>query len=199
MNRLPGFLTSCLHYLGASRIKALLAFCLGLALAGCTLDSSAPLSPPAPLPANSPLIGTWIVKDENSTTYYHVGNEGTLAKLVEVVIRNDHSIQTEMIDVSATDLDGKHYLNVKLPGDKGPTYLLYRYQIDSQNTLTLYTANFKFLADAIKAGTIKGTVHGESVVPNVSLDAPTTELRDFVAKHGDQVFTEELGKLQKAM
>jgi hypothetical protein len=178
-------LSSCWRGGAASAFAVLLA----LALGGCLVQSGAPLSPLGRLPADSPLLGTWIHSDKDEASYFHCGNEGNFAKVIEVDLRkNDGGVKSETYLLATTSVDGRSYLSLQLPGDGPKKYLWMKYQFTGKDKLTLWFADDKFLAEAVKSGALPGTVKPDAI-PRVFLTADAERLRRFVGENDARIFT----------
>lgn len=175
-------------------LKTLFVLSLGLLLSAC-VESESPLSPPAPLPADNPLIGSWLFQDKDETAYLHIGNEGQDVKMVEVEIYPDGRIKSEIYTASATTVGEHAYLSVQTPRDGRPLYTLMKYRLVDKDTLTLALANYKFMENAVKDGSIAGTL--DSSAPGVLLTAGPDALKRFVLDHDKQIFPETTSELRR--
>ena len=168
----------------ARGLVALLALLLG----GCLVQSDAPLSPLVALPAASPLLGTWVHAEKDEVSYFHCGNEGASARVIEVDLLKDGRVKSESYAVSATTLDGNGYLSLELAGKDGPKYLWMKYRLTGNDALTLWSADEKFVGEAVKRGEISGTVEAKSSYPRVLVSADAERLRRFVREHDARIF-----------
>jgi hypothetical protein len=179
----------------AIRTILALSFCL---LVSACVESEAPLTPPAPLSPDSPLIGSWVIFDTNETMFFHVGNEGAAAKILEVELSKDGSIKSKSYIASAVAQGGNEYLSVQVRSGEKLLYSIWKYQLTGNNTLTLWPANYQFLENAVNKGLIVGTVEPKGPVPRVQLSADSNALLLFVGKYSSQMFPKATIKLQRA-
>lgn len=164
-------------------------------LTSACVEFEAALSPPAPLAPGSPLIGTWVAKDQHESAYLHIGNEGQGVRMVEVELDKSGSIKSESYSAAATALAGNTYLSVQTPRNGRPRYTLLKYQLSGRNLLTLWPANYRFLDNAVKIGLIAGSV--EATTAGVLLSADQESLQRFVGDYGNQMFPEATVKLRR--
>jgi len=170
-------------------LRLCLAFVAALFLGRCLVQSDAPLSPLARLPADSPLLGTWVHRARDEVTYFHCGNQGASARVIEVDLRtNDGGVKSETYLLAVTSVDGKNYLSIQLPGDGPPRYLWMKYRLTGNDALTLWFAEDEFVTAAVKSGAIPGTVKPDGV-PRVLLSADRERLRRFVGENDARIFT----------
>ena len=200
MKNLPahGWITGLTKYMGGS-INAVLILFLGFLLNACALQSNVPLSPPDALPANSPIIGTWVGSDpgEHSRTYVHVGNVQGVAKIIEVDFHDQGEMKSESQDVSFTLIDGVNYISLKMTDSGKTSYMLMKLVFEGNDTVLVKTANYQFLADAVGKGLVKGAVVSKPIVPYVFLSEDATALQGFIAKYSDQIFSEGAGRFNR--
>ncbi len=177
-------------------IRTILALSFCILVSAC-VESEAPLSPLAPLPPDSPLIGSWMLSDKSETMFFHVGNEGETAKILEVELGKDGSIKSENHVASAVSHGGNTYLSVQVRSGDKLLYSLWKYQLSGKNRLTLWPADYKFLESAVSQGLIVGTVNAKAMVQRVELSADSDALLVFVGKYSAQVFPKATIKLQR--
>ncbi|MFZ2405456.1 MAG: hypothetical protein WAW41_09995, partial [Methylobacter sp.] len=148
------------------------------------------------LPADNPLIGTWVQIDKKEITYLHFGNGGHAGKMVEVELHENGMLKTESFTVSVTTVGENNYLSVQatlLP----PTYFLLKYRLTEKNILTLWPANYPFMANAVQKGMIAGTSESKSLIPRVLLSTDSENLQRFVGEHDSQMFSEKVGEFRR--
>ena len=63
-----------------------------------------------------------------------------------------------------------------------------KYQLTGSDKLTLWFADDKFVAEAVKSGIIPGTVNADKI-PRVLLSADAERLRRFVSENDLRIFT----------
>ena len=165
--------------------RSLFVLSLCVLVSAC-VESETPLSPPAPLPAGSPLIGAWVLQDKHEIAYLHIGNEGQGVKMVNVELSANGAIKSESYVASATVLGGNGYLSVQTPRDGRLLYTLVKYRLSGNNTLTLWPADYRYLETAVKNGLISGTL--DASTPGVLLTADQGALQRFVVGYGKQMF-----------
>jgi hypothetical protein len=159
------------------------------------VESESPLSPPAPLPLGSPLIGSWRLQDKDETVYLHIGNDGQDVKLVEVELDATGRLKSETYTASATMIGANDYLSVRTPRDGRTLYALIRYRLNDKDTLTFSHADYTFLKNAVKSRLIPGTV--DRSTPGVLLSADQETLRRFVADHDKRMFPEASSEFRR--
>lgn len=155
---------------------------LGVLLIACVLaagceDSTNPLSEPAASKADKQLIGVWRHKDDEGTTYYHVGTLGgnapdSVLRVVTVVLdKNGELEEPDQAIAFPTTIAGVNYLNVASAKpeqlaqirEKGwqagllDSYFILKYRVED-GALLAWHIDYDAKKEAIEAGKIKGEI-----------------------------------------
>jgi len=152
------------------------------------VQSDAPLSPLVALPADSPLLGTWLHSEKDEVSYFHCGNEGKSAKVIEVDLKQNGRVKSEVYAIAATTIAGNDYLSLQVKQDARVRYLWIKYRLTGNDALTLWFADEKFVTETVRKGEIAGTVEPNSSFPRVLLSADAERLRRLIAEHDDKIF-----------
>jgi hypothetical protein len=163
-------------------IAGLCAVLLG---SGCgPAESVNPLSDPAAAKLDERLAGTWLAADEEGEedqgTLSFTALDGARMKVVLAEKGDDEPLELEMFP---TTLDGRTYMNLKSASPKaelGRNYIIARYEISGDATLSLKLLSDEFLKQAVAEGRLKGTVSGSSDEPPVLVTESTEKLAEFV-------------------
>lgn len=187
-------------------VKSLALSATFLLLGGCVM-SNHPLSSEGHLPLGSPLIGTWIMvendkaKEKGTASFVHIGNEKEAVRL-NIINFKGGEIDSESYSAIPTELDGNSYLSIQYPypinqvkntdpsnqkkNTDDPKYILCKYQISPDNRLVVWLANTDFIKDAVKKELLRGRIESGDVF--LSDDQQT--LRDFISKNDSSIFNE---------
>lgn len=195
-----------------SRRSAAITFVMlvGLCLSSC-LNSQQPLSNPLQAQLDETLLGTWLLRDESTVSYYHVGKAndkkvpaGWFRVIGAEFDRNQELGVTDALGF-ATVIDDYRYLNL-IVGDAetfDPTkmaearWLIFQYEIKGDRG-TLRFVGSGFVEQQIRDGKIKGQIEakqGETI-----LTGSTAKIAAWVAANRQQIFTDafELRRVQLA-
>lgn len=179
-----------------------IALVLVLLTTGCIVESDNTLADPDPKQDDKRLAGTWViaertgavmfsaVPDEKSTGRYHV-------VYVEVKPGLDKPVQHTRYTVWRSVIAGKAFLNI-VPVDAPAKTMIAAYDIDGQGRLMLRLMSTKFVATAVDAGKLKGTVKRGQYGEDVRITASRAELAAFVAAADrNALFSAKTGLLHK--
>jgi hypothetical protein len=193
---------------------------LGLAvcflLSGCVVDSENPLSPPEAAQIDQRLLGDWVASNGDNVHFSakdaHWMQVVTQSKVDDSKRPSKIDRAPETYDFYVTTIGDQTYLNVKMVDkdhkDGMPvTYLFYRYKIASDGTLHFWPMGQDEMADFVRTGKIKGTVHqdahpmmsGNPPKPDVDvhLTDSSENLVKFIVRHGADAFGDETEPLTR--
>ena len=168
-------------------------------LAGCKVDSVNPISSLDNAQQDAALYGVWRYRDQDELTYVHIGpdyslDSGTGAaenKRIKIILI-DHSPNgmTEEDHVAHGSRVGKRrYLNVvQVEEDRPVGFVFVQYALLDKNTLRFSLMDDEALKTAIRAGQIKGTIHGEGLASETAITAESDEIENFLKKDGARLF-----------
>jgi hypothetical protein len=176
------------------------------------------LSDPEKSKADERLAGVWRAEDEKGeVSYYHIGHFGDgLPKSVMRVVGITHTKDGEIgaggeFLVFPTTIGNKSYLNVtdgqdrhiKLVREKGWTpetvssYWILRYRI-VDDVLTIQGIDDAAKKRAIEGGKVEGVIEKkEGRLTKVVFTDTTENLAKFVAEAGDDLFSEDVMRLDR--
>ena len=173
-----------------------------LLLAGCLPESKNPLSTPATSRVDSRIEGVYVQRKEKSDedpSYWHFHYRGAspgadkrarLTPWIEILgvsHEKQRGLDTAHYRALATHLGGYDYLsfidldpNGGLIGDKN--YSFARYEVNWRGDLRIWLVDTDALADAVKAGKLRGKVRrSNGRITSVLLTDTTARLAAFVA------------------
>lgn len=164
-------------------------------LAGCA-SSEVPITAAAPQEPDARLIGTWRADAfndaEDEIELFKISRlpDGKLA--LEDGARKGPPEAEEMLDVITAEISGLHYASIGAldATDQWSHYLLVRYEVLSKDRIQLYIATMERLEDSVRSGWIKGKRMPDRHFETFSLMADAGRLRQFIVKHGREVFAE---------
>jgi len=178
-------------------MKKILFLALCFLLNACVF-STIPLSPFAPLPADDPLIGTWIKIEDNAKekeiNYLHIGNQGEGLQMVSVTLDSSGRIKNEPMQATSTTMNGQKYLSVLMPEEDKKLYYILKYRVDG-DTLTLWAPDFDFIKTAIEQKQIAGSAKSKSYTVEMSADQPA--LQRFFIDNDSKIFQEKPAVLKR--
>lgn len=166
-------------------MKTVLLAVLCFWLSACAL-STTPLSPLAPLAAGDPLLGTWFLKEgkPDEATYLHIGNQEDAIQMISVSVERSGQIKSEKLLAASTALAGHNYLSLQIQENGKTLYLICKYQITGNDTLTFWAPSAAFVKNAIRQGLIAGTAS------STLLSADQQALRKFFVQHDSDLYPE---------
>ncbi len=186
----------------------LIAKAFGLVLVllttGCLVETENTLADPDPKAMDDRLVGTWYAAEAGEVTLFTaIADEQAPGKyrVVYASVRAragaDKPVEFEQYSVWRTVIDGKVFLNVVPIGGSTKT-MIAAYDIGADGRLMLRLMDTKYVAAAVDAGKLKGTVKKGQYADQVNITASRAELAAFVAAADrDALFAAKTGLLQK--
>lgn len=131
-----------------------------LLLASCGVETVNPLTPRASAKAEPGLVGTWVATDDDKARYVVTAKSGGVLRIdIERTKPSDDKEPLHFeghVSVLAPDVK---VLNLQALSDEGtPTgsYLLMRYVLKPDGTVSVWMFEDRAFSDALNAGTLKG-------------------------------------------
>lgn len=180
------------------------AFALVLVLltTGCLVETENTLSDPDPKQTDQRLAGTWVNAQRGEVTMFSaVPDEKSPGRYrvvyVSVKPGSDKPVEQAQYTVWRSVIAGKAYLNI-VQADAPTKIMIAAYDIDGQGRLTLRLMDTKFVAAAVDAGKLKGSVKRGQYGEDVRITATRAELAAFVAAADrNKLFSAKTGFLRK--
>jgi hypothetical protein len=174
-------------------MKRLMIALLALFIYGCEGQSDVPIRSAKGDDFDVRLAGVWVSNENHTHTYVHIGKVNDKAHVIIVEHHEDNnSLNMESYPMVSACLSNGCYLSANINKADEPSYFLMRYSFSQSGTLTVQYINNYFLKNAVKSGKITGKVNAF-----VNLHATEPELREFVEKYANQLFTGEKFTLSK--
>lgn len=191
-----------------SLIKRFLGFSSALALTllltSCDPESVNPLGSPEPSAADSRLEGNWRDLKEPQKSLIFTGKQIPWLHVLSADLARDSADDAEY-NVYPTVIGKAHILNIqrlsKDDNGEAKRFYFFRYEIASDDTLSLWGMNEQLVIKAIEGGKLKGSIEKKSSDTNrdVTLTDSTANLVKFIEKSGpEKVFSQESSKYRKA-
>lgn len=171
-----------------------------IALAGCRIDSVNPISAVETAEADPAIHGVWRYVAKDEVAYVHIGPEFALKSLrdpaadkqkrtrIVIIDHKPNGMTDEAYIAHGSRIGKQRYLNV-VQLDGGPTgYMFVRYALADRETLRFSPLDPEALKAAISAGSVKGSARGQGLSAKAVITADSTEVVDFLRRHGDKVF-----------
>lgn len=181
---------------------AFLPLLLVMALAGCKVDSTHPITPVASAQPDIALYGVWRHRAQGELTYVHIGPAFSLgdaaagAKARTRIVVIDHKangLTDDSYDAYVSRVGSQRYLNVvQVDAGKPVGFIFVRYTRIDANTLRFSTMDEDALKAAIRAGSIKGTIRGEGLASETTITATSAEIEEFFGREGPKLFATPL-------
>lgn len=172
-------------------MKRFVLILLVLLISSCATQSDVPIRADASNEFDHRLAGVWLRDDNKDYVSLHVGKVNGSPKVFMIEHKENREISIEEFSFVTACLPNGCFLSIPIELKNDPGYVLLKYDLPVSGILILQHADEKFLKTAIESGLIRGEYHDKALIPNVDLHATESELRDFIAKHGDQLFTGE--------
>lgn len=172
-------------------MKRFVLILLVLLISGCATQSDVAIRADTSNDFDPRLAGIWLGDDDKDYVSLHVGKVNGLSKVFIIEHKENLEIIIEEFSFVTACLPNGCFLSIPIELKNDPGYLLLKYDVPASGILILQHANEKFLKTAIASGLIRGEYHDNVFIPNVDLHATEGELRDYIAKYGDQLFTGE--------
>lgn len=165
---------------------------VALALTSCGVPLSVqPLVPPNEGVLDRALLGTWEGSDSKGE-HLTLSLEVKSGAVLRVTLPRGSETPV-VLEAHACKLGDTSYLNARFLDEGEPSHwLIVRYQVAKDGTLTLWTMDDAPVREALAAGTLKGKSAGDP--PDYLITDSVEKLRAFVRTHG--VF-EMFGKFNK--
>ena len=174
------------------RFLALMA--LVIFLGGCVPYSDNPLTDPNSEKIDAAILGTWFWNEESDSGFVHIGlnKESKLLQVIMIEHDKDGTIDVSEFNGHTSSLGNNKYLNLKWvrPADEPKGYLLIKYSTEGES-LAISLLNAKMIENAIKEGSLKGTVGKEKYAYSLSITDEQKKLQQFVLKHDKELFQEK--------
>jgi len=163
-------------------------------LGGCVPYSDNPLTEPNCEKIDAAILGTWFWNEESDSGFIHIGlnKESKLLQVIMVEHDKDGTIDVSEFTGHTSSLGNNKYLNLKWvrPADEPKGYLLIKYSTEGES-LAIFLLNAKVIENAIKEGSLKGTVGKEKYAYSLSITEEQKKLQQFVLKHDKELFQEK--------
>ena len=163
-------------------------------LGGCVPYSDNPLTDPNSEKIDAVIMGTWFWNEESDSGFIHIGlnKESKLLQVIMIEHDKDGTIDVSEFNGHTPALGTNKYLNLKWvrPPDEPKGYLLIKYSTDGES-LVISLLNAKVIENAIKEGSLKGTVGKGKYAYSLSITEEQKKLQQFVLKHDKELFQEK--------
>ena len=163
-------------------------------LGGCVPYSDNPLTDPNCEKIDTAIVGTWFWNEENDSGFVHIGlnKKSKLLQVIMIEHDKDGTIDVSEFSGHTSALGNNKYLNLKWvrPSDEPKGYLLIKYSTDGES-LAISLLNAKVIENAIKEGSLKGTVGKGKYAYSLSITEEQKKLQQFVLKHDKELFQEK--------
>jgi len=163
-------------------------------LGGCVPYSDNPLTDPNSEKIDAAILGTWFWNEESDSGFVHIGlnKESKLLQVIMIEQDKDGTIDVSEFNGHTSSLGNNKYLNLKWvrPADEPKGYLLIKYSTEGES-LAISLLNAKVIENAIKEGSLKGTVGKEKYAYSLSITEEQKKLQQFVLKHDKELFQEK--------
>ncbi len=163
-------------------------------LGGCVPYSDNPLTDPNSEKIDTAILGTWFWNEENDSGFIHIGlnKESKLLRMIMIEHNKDGTIDVSEFNGHTSSLGNNKYLNLKWvrPSDEPKGYLLIKYSTEGES-LAISLLNAKVVENAIKEGSLKGTVGKGKDAYSLSITEEQKKLQQFVLKHDKELFQEK--------
>jgi hypothetical protein len=182
--------------------RAVLAGFALLVLAGCGVTSDHPLSDEKTSVVDEDLIGRWRAvkagtgKETSAVFVGRVKGTKNTLEAVGLELDDEQHVRVQRFRLYATTIGDRRYLSAT--GEMTGPYMFLRYAKPDEDTLHLYLMEAEFVARAIEAGELEGTVERKKsegdvrvAYETVHVTADTAKLRAWILKHQDECFAVE--------
>ncbi len=163
-------------------------------LGGCVPYSDNPLTDPNKEKIDAAVLGTWFWNEESDSGFVHIGlnKESKLLQVIMIEHDKDGTIDVSEFNGNTSSLGNNKYLNLKWvrPADEPKGYLLIKYSTEGES-LVISILNAQVIENAIKEGSLKGTVCKEKYAYSLSITEEQKKLQQFVLKHDKELFQEK--------
>ena len=163
-------------------------------LGGCIPYLDNPLTDPNCEKIDTAIVGTWFWNEENDSGFVHIGlnKKSKLLQVIMIEHDKDGTIDVSEFNGHTSALGTNKYLNLKWvrPSDEPKGYLLIKYSTDGES-LVISLLNAKVIENAIKEGSLKGTVGKGKYAYSLSITEEQKKLQQFVLKHDKELFQEK--------
>ena len=161
---------------------------------GCVPYSDNPLTDPNCEKIDAAILGTWFWNEKSDSGFIHIGlnKESKLLQVIMIEHDKDGTIDVSEFNGHTSSLGNNKYLNLKWvrPADEPKGYLLIKYSTEGES-LAISLLNAKVIENAIKEGSLKGTVGKEKYAYSLSITEEQKKLQQFVLKHDKELFQEK--------
>jgi hypothetical protein len=163
-------------------------------LGGCVPYSDNPLTDPNCEKIDAAILGTWFWNEESDSGFVHIGlnKESKLLQVIMIEHDKDGTIDVSEFNGHTSSLGNNKYLNLKWvrPADEPKGYLLIKYSKEGES-LAISLLNAKVIENAIKEGSLNGTVGKGKYAYSLSITEEQKKLQQFVLKHDQELFQEK--------
>ena len=175
-------------------MRYLAIFFMAIFLGGCVPYSDNPLTDPNSEKIDSAVLGTWFWNEESDSGFVHIGldKKTKLLQVIMIEYDKDGTIDVSEFNGHTSLLGNNRYLNLKWvrPADEPKGYLLIKYTTEG-TSLTISSLNAQVIENAIKEGSLKGTVGKGKYAASLSITEEQKKLQQFVLKHDKELFPEK--------
>ena len=166
----------------SSAIRAVARLLLTAVLAGCMPESKEPLAPPSAALPEPRLVGTWFARVEDDQVYLKIRErDGNWFDIANFDTTKDGKDTLVYYRGYVTQAGDRRIANLQEVGGANGSYFFATYRLESANRLVVRFISEKAVADAIKAGRLKGTVKESSLGNDVTITDDPARIAEFLA------------------
>ncbi len=175
-------------------IAVLLCSCC-IGMAGCA-SSEVPITAATPQEPDTRLIGLWrgdVFNDaDNKVELFKISRLADGRLVLEDGARQGPPEAEETLVLITAEIAGSHYASIGAldPEEPRTNYFLVRYDMPSRDSLQLHTTSIERLEAAVRSGWIDGQRQPDRHFDTFKLKADAGRLREFIGKHGREVFAD---------
>jgi hypothetical protein len=166
----------------SSAIRIISGLLLTAVLAGCMPESKEPLAPPSAALPEPRLVGIWFARVEDDQVYLKIRRrEGNWFDIANFNTAKEGKDTLVYYRGYITQAGGRRIANLQEIGGANGGYFFATYRLESGNRLVVRFVGEKAIADAIKAGRLKGEVKESSLGNDVTITDDPARIADFLA------------------
>ncbi|HTO83862.1 MAG TPA: hypothetical protein VMQ73_16600 [Methylomirabilota bacterium] len=163
-------------------VRAVAGLLLSAVLAGCMPESKEPLAPPSAALPEPRLVGTWFARMEDDQVYLKIRQrDGNWFDIASFDTAKDGKDTLVYYRGYITQAGSRRIANLQEIGGGTNGYFFATYRLESANRLVVRFVGEKAVADAIKAGRLKGEVKESSLGNDVTIADEPARVADFLA------------------
>jgi|SRR5215470_5880968 len=163
-------------------VRAVAGLLLSAVLAGCMPESKEPLAPPSSALPEPRLVGTWFARMDDDQVYLKIRQrDGNWFDIASFDTAKDGKDTLVYYRGYITQAGSRRIANLQEIGSGTNGYFFATYRLESANRLVVRFVGEKAVADAIKAGRLKGEVKESSLGNDVTISDEPAHIADFLA------------------